>query len=204
MVNNETHLEPRVAKLEAGLEMLTRDVASLAQITRDQGGNIEKQIKDLAVGVTQAAAPRKTDWSILIALAMLIMAIGSAVFWPIHQQMVNLEEQLKIHVANNQREFQTHVADDAREADVIRTHYHEELEFQKQLLTAEIKGMSEKLELYTDKLYSRVISLEQSRLHDLDKDQEELRQWRNKAYGLTTSTSAVPLGSNQVSTSPSK
>lgn len=83
--SEDSHLEPRVARLETGLEMLTRDVAGLSQVVRDQGSNIEKQIRDLAVGITQAAAPRKTDWQTLIALVMLIMAIGSAVYWPLSQ-----------------------------------------------------------------------------------------------------------------------
>jgi hypothetical protein len=78
-------LAPRVAKLETGLEILTRDVSTLASIVREQSGNIEQEIQKLAVGVTQAAAPKKTDWSTLIALAMLIMALGSAVFWPLNE-----------------------------------------------------------------------------------------------------------------------
>jgi hypothetical protein len=94
----EAHLEPRVAKLETGLEMLTRDVASLAQIVRDQGNNIERQIRDLAIGVTQAAAPKKTDWQTLIASAMLIMALGSAVFWPLNQTAENNKNEIeKLH-----------------------------------------------------------------------------------------------------------
>ena len=98
------HLEPRVAKVETGLDMLTRDVASLAQVVREQGVNIERQIRELAVGVTQAAAPRKTDWQTLIALVMLIMAIGSAVFWPLNQtandnkqSLQHMEQQFHAH-----------------------------------------------------------------------------------------------------------
>lgn len=198
---SDTHLEPRVAKLETGLEMLTRDVASLAQITRDQGNSIERQIKDLAIGVTQAAAPRKTDWQTLIALVMLIMALGSAVFWPIHQQISNLDEQLKIHVVNNQRELTSHISDDIKEAEAIRLHYHEELDFQKQLLESEIKGLRDKMELYTDKLYSRVVSLEQTRIDLANKDQDELRQWHNKAMGLSSPDLSVPLIPRDKSTS---
>jgi hypothetical protein len=89
---NDLHLEPRVAKLETGLEMLTRDVASLAQIVRDQGSSIERQIKELAVGVTQAAAPKRTDWQTLISAVFLVMAIGSAVFVPLTQRLTTLEE----------------------------------------------------------------------------------------------------------------
>lgn len=82
---NRDHLETRVGKVETGLDMLTRDVASLAQVVREQGVNIERNLRELTIGVTQASAPRKTDWQTLIALIMLIMAIGSAVFWPLNQ-----------------------------------------------------------------------------------------------------------------------
>jgi hypothetical protein len=88
-------LEPRVAKLETGLEILTRDVQSLALVVREQSHNIESEIQKLAIAVTQAAAPRKTEWSTLIATMMLIMAIGSAVFWPLNQTAANNASELK-------------------------------------------------------------------------------------------------------------
>lgn len=104
---HSTQLEPRVAKLETGLELLTKDVASLAHIVREQGGNIENQIRELAVNITQAAAPRKTDWPTLIALIMLIMAIGSAVFWPLNQAVGNNREELRASDLRLQMEFKT-------------------------------------------------------------------------------------------------
>lgn len=84
-----TSLEPRVAKLETGLEILTRDVTSLAHVVREQSKNIEVEVQKLAVAVTQASAPRKTEWPVLIATLMLVMAIGSAVFSPLHQSVAN-------------------------------------------------------------------------------------------------------------------
>lgn len=89
--NNHTYLEPRVAKLETGLEILTRDVSSLAGIVREQGRNIEGEIQKLAVAVTQAAAPKKTDWATLISLAFLIIALGSAVFYPLNSQVQEMK-----------------------------------------------------------------------------------------------------------------
>ena len=114
-INNKSHpvvqlqtssdnLEPRVAKLETGLEMLTRDVASLAQVVRDQGTNIEEQIKQLAIGVTQAAAPKRTDWSLLLTLCMFILALGSAVFWPINQTV----QENKIAIQHMETKFDDH------------------------------------------------------------------------------------------------
>ena len=89
------HLEPRVAKLEVGLDRLTEDVRSLAGIVRDQGANVEKQLQSLTVAVTQAQAPRKTDWNIVISGGLLIMALGSAVFWPLNQTGQNNKDAIE-------------------------------------------------------------------------------------------------------------
>lgn len=56
---NRDHLETRVGKVETGLDMLTRDVASLAQVVREQGVNIERNLRELTIGVTQTSAPEK-------------------------------------------------------------------------------------------------------------------------------------------------
>lgn len=88
------HLEPRVAKLEVGLDRLTEDVRSLAGIVRDQGANVEKQLQSLTIAVTQAQAPRKTDWNIVISGGLLIMALGSAVFWPLNQTENNNKDAI--------------------------------------------------------------------------------------------------------------
>ena len=87
-------LEPRVEKLEVGLDRLTYDVRSLAAIVRDQGSNVEKQLNQLTVAVTQAAGPRKTDWTVIISAVFLVLAIGSAVFWPLNQQVSDNKSQL--------------------------------------------------------------------------------------------------------------
>jgi uncharacterized protein HemX len=92
--NSSTYLEPRVAKLEVGLERLTDDVRSLASIVRDQGQNLEKQLNELTIAVTQAAGPRKTDWSVVISAVLLIMALGSAVFAPLNQTVKENREAL--------------------------------------------------------------------------------------------------------------
>ena len=85
MDSDGTHLEPRVAKLEVGLDRLTEDVRSLAGIVRDQGSNVEKQLQALMVAVTEAQAPQKTDWTVIISAGLLVLAVGSAVFWPLNQ-----------------------------------------------------------------------------------------------------------------------
>jgi hypothetical protein len=77
-------LEPRVTKLEVGLDRLTSDVKDLAGIVRSQGVAVEGEIQKLVVAVTEASAPRKTDWPTLISLAFLILALGGAVFYPLN------------------------------------------------------------------------------------------------------------------------
>lgn len=105
MDSNNRQLEPRVAKLEVGLDRLTEDVRSLAGIVRDQGANVEKQLQSLTIAVTEAQAPRKTDWSVIISAVLLMMAIGSAVFWPLNQtSQLNKESIDKLEVKFEQHE----------------------------------------------------------------------------------------------------
>lgn len=99
-----TPLEPRVAKLEVGLDRLTNDVQSLAVIVREQGRQTEGEIQKLVVAVTQASGPRKTDWSVIISAVLLVMAIGSAVFWPLNQT----SQENKSEVAKLQQYFDDH------------------------------------------------------------------------------------------------
>ena len=105
MDSNNRQLEPRVAKLEVGLDRLTEDVRSLAGIVRDQGANVEKQLQSLTIAVTEAQAPRKTDWSVIISAVLLMMAIGSAVFWPLNQtSQLNKEAIDKLEIKFEQHE----------------------------------------------------------------------------------------------------
>ncbi len=78
------HLEPRVAKLEVGLDRLTDTVKDLAGIVRSQGEATERGMQALTVAVTQAQAPKKTDWGLFISAVGLILALGAAVLIPIN------------------------------------------------------------------------------------------------------------------------
>lgn len=104
---NNHNLEPRVAKIETGLEIVTRDVTTLGNVVREQSRNIETEIQKLAVAVTQAAAPKKTEWHTLIALAALIMVIGSAIFVPLNQKIqANKEDITAVSTAYHKHETQ--------------------------------------------------------------------------------------------------
>lgn len=199
------NLEPRVAKLETGLEILTRDVTSLAQVVREQSTNLEHEVQKLAVAVTQASGPRKTDWQTILSAIMLIMAIGSAVFWPLNQTAQNnktdlqaltlkfedhqklnlhpvgsallgrLEDQLKIHIANN-----------VSETENDRASIQKQFELLDEKLQREFSAADKALEHRVHRLES---SMEQISEADID----ELRAWRNKASGLSSPDSVTPL-----------
>lgn len=214
-----TTLEPRVAKLELGMERLTEDVKDLAAVVRIQGQTVEQEIQKLVVAVTQASGPKKTDWGTIIAGVGLILAIASAAFWPLNQQVQDtkqalsiiqtaviehqkldnhpvgsalvqrLEEQLRIHTEYNNKEMQEHVAQGIRDHAAVE-----------KALQQEIAALEAKNQLYLDKLYSRVVALEAGEIKEAEQDREELLQWRRKAMGLTSPNAFVPLVPRETTT----
>ena len=219
---NDPRLEPRVAKLEVGLDRLTEDVRSLAGIVRDQGSNVEKQLQALTIAVTEAQAPKKTDWSVIISAVLLVLALGSAVFWPLnqtaqvnkqaidnlqvkfeaHQQldshpvgaalMLRLEEQLKTHVESNNKEMSDHIAQAQRDHDAIRKEFVSELDSHVKLFDSELKGLTDSTALYLDKLNSHIVRLEEQNAMISSKEHDELMQWRQKAMGLSATSVTLP------------
>ena len=100
-----SHLEPRVVKLELGMERLTDDVRDLAQTVRTQGNQVEQEIQKLVVAVTQASGPKKTDWGTIIAGLALIMVVGSAIFWPLNQT----SQESKVSINRIEQKHDDHV-----------------------------------------------------------------------------------------------
>ena len=227
---NESHLEPRVARLETGLETLTRNVSEMAVSIRENANNTNQKIDGLIVAVTNAQAPKKTDWSLFISIGFFILAIGSAVFWPLnkqtqdnkeqitkyHESMVEhmkldmhpvgfalvqrLEGEMKAHIENNQKEFAAHVAMDQKESEELQRHFKEEMDCLEKLSDLKVKvvetkyeGVQLKNDLYIDKLFGRVQSLENERIKIADKEHDELMLWRQKAMGLSTPDAVVPM-----------
>jgi len=218
----DPRLEPRVAKLEVGLDRLTEDVRSLAGIVRDQGSNVEKQLQALTIAVTEAQAPKKTDWSVIISAVLLVLAIGSAVFWPLNQTSANnkalidnlqakfeahqqldmhpvglalvkrLEEQLANHTEANQKEMAEHIAQAQRDHDAMQKEFELELNSHVKLFEAELKGQKDTSDIYFDKLYARIVALEQKNDLECAKDKDELMQWRQKAMGLNAQSVTLP------------
>lgn len=214
----DPRLEPRVAKLEVGLDRLTEDVRSLAGIVRDQGSNVEKQLQALTIAVTEAQAPKKTDWSVIISAGLLVLAIGSAVFWPLnqtsqlnkqsidnlqlkfeaHQQldshpvgaalMLRLEEQLKSHVESNAKEMGDHIAQAQRDHDSMKKEFQIEMDSHVKLFQSELEGVRNATQLSLNKLDTRIVTLENKNDINYLKDRDELMMWRQKAMGLNSTS----------------
>lgn len=220
-MSNETetrnqHLEPRVAKLEGQLDRLTEDVRSLASIVRDQGSNVEKQLSELTVAVTQAAGPRKTDWSTIIAAVMLVMAIGSAAFWPMHQTSMEnkesvehirqeiddhrqlqlhpvgaaivqrLESQLDNYIVDNRKQMEIHTQDVKEMHTTIEKNFDDKLNLIQRIYDLELSALKEKVQLHDDRLYGRVVKLEDRNVMEMEREKDELQMWRLRAMGIST------------------
>ena len=94
---NEQYLEPRVARLETGLETLTRNVSEIAISMRENTTAINGKIDGLAIAVTQANAPKKTDWGLFISAIGLILALGAAVLIPLNSSTKDNKQQIEAY-----------------------------------------------------------------------------------------------------------
>lgn len=197
-------LEPRVAKLEVGLDRLTEDVRDLAGVVRSQGQTVEQEIQKLVIAVTQAAGPRKTDWGTLISALFLVMAIGSAVLIPLNQTSQNNKDELRaLHqefvehknlvmhpvgenrVINMEQRFIDLSANNKAAIDAVGNKLSREIE----LITTEIRNQvstisgkyDREISDLGDRLLSRLNGYDQSQIDLNRRDLEELRLWRMRA-----------------------
>lgn len=92
-------LEPKVAKLEVAVDTVTKDLASLTGIVRELAQGVQKQwqqteaqYSQLLVAVERAAAPRKTDWHLVLGAVGLILALGAAAFSPMMLRTNDLQD----------------------------------------------------------------------------------------------------------------
>lgn len=95
------NLEPRVTRVETEIGALTRDVGQLTQDVRaltvavsKRDEMFEGELKKVLVAVTQAAAPRRTDWGTVLSALAVGLAIGAAVLSPIYHRLSSAEETL--------------------------------------------------------------------------------------------------------------
>lgn len=216
-----TPLEPRVAQLEVGLDRLTDDVANLANVVREQGSQMEQEIQKLVVAVTQAAGPKKTDWSTIIAGVMLVLAIGSAAFWPLNQTvqetkvtMHEIEQKFDEHarIANhpvgealiNRLESQLAIHEEwgTKNHNELKSHFHDEITELSKYYDQRLTALTEKVNLHNERLYGRVVELEKRNLIDDERERDELNLWRQKAMGL--GNSVITTHTHADSTEPTK
>lgn len=99
-----SHLESRLAKTETQIEALTTDVRSLVSIVKQQGDEFQSQMRQLAVAVTTASGPRKTEWSTIIAGTGLIIGIGTSAMSPLYMRMSDMQKA----VEHQARDFRDH------------------------------------------------------------------------------------------------
>lgn len=90
MTNEENHLESRIAKNEAAIEALTRDVSIAVRSIQDVSTSLQEfsratsdQLKTLGIAVERASAPRRIDYTAAFTGVALVLAIGAAAFSPI-------------------------------------------------------------------------------------------------------------------------
>lgn len=211
MRSSSPPLEPRVAKLEAGLDILTKNVNDLTIAVRDNAVNLEDKIERLTIAVTQAQAPRRTDWSTIFAGIMLVLAIGSAVFWPLNQTAQDNKTELQeVHndmvshtaldnhpvgaalVQRLEEQAKLHRDADDKERETIRVHFHEELELITKNYQQQLSALEAKVNLHNDRLYARVVKVEDTVEQAKNSDLNELRLWRLRAMsGDITSKNSI-------------
>ena len=226
--------EPRVTRVEAGLEGLNKTVADLAAVIKDQSigqfnqnNRIESQIQGLTVAVTNANAPRKTDWQLLIAVIFLLLAFSGIMFLPLNQTVsVNKEaiqtianqfnehQQLELHPVGKallarvqgqidaqdltwDEKFKLHDQMDRNEFMNLDNKLQKEFS----LMTDTLKGKQGELEkemgMINDKMCQRVSTIEKLMTFHDQSEMSELRAWRNKANGLSAPTMITPLVSKE-------
>lgn len=220
---DRSHLEPRVARLETGLETLTRNVSDLTVTLREYASETNHKLDTLSVSVTTAAGPRRTDWSVIFAGIALIIAIGAAAIVPLNNStndnksnisrtddilsdhmklnlhpvgaalLQRLEEQIVAHTVANERTMKEHIERDVQTFTDLNQKCHTELELVTKNLEQQLDAVNKHLTFFTEKVLIRVEKIDTRNLSIDDKNDDELRQWRNKASGLNTPTPGVPL-----------
>jgi hypothetical protein len=171
MMKRSVGREPRVAQLEAGFERLIEDMHEV----RAQGASIQNELKLLNVGLTQAKAPRETNWQTLIAAGGLLMVLGAAVLWPMNMKMAYMEKHA---------EDQTELAN--RDLDLLNKKLQRETELIADRLNSQSANNTKEVQNLGDRIVSRVNDYDRSMAEATTRDLEELRWWRLKSMGACT------------------
>jgi len=209
--NTQAHLEPRVARLEVGLETLTKNVSDLTITIRDNNLEVSRQLASLQVSVTTAAGPKRTDWGVILTAIGLILAIGAAVFVPLNsatkdnkdaimkvqdtmaehiklnlhpvgQALVQrLEEQIIAHALLNEKAMKEHVERDTQEFNAL----DKKLQLEYSLVNAKLEAQTTALDVRLQKEFGLTQLRNDARLTKLetaDNNQQDLDQQELRAW----------------------
>lgn len=209
--DTSTHLEPRVVKLEAGLDILTKNVTDLSNAVRENATNLDDKLERLTVAVTQAQAPQKTDWSMIISAVFLVLAIGSAVFWPLNQVATNNKEEMKslsekfdehnrlqLHTVGGpliqrlEEQLKDHTVWGEKNHELLKSAMIMEINGVNKHLDEKLEAADLKEELHNSRNDARLSKLEQIEREQNSKDNDELRNWRLQAMQKSVNNLTPP------------
>jgi hypothetical protein len=147
------------------------------------------------------------------------MAIGSAAFWPLNQTvqenkmalenlkqsfqehgqlnmhpvgeaLVNrIESQFKDHVESNKKEWGVYLENVKELRKVVNDDFNKQLVYIQKIHDLELNSLKERVDLREDRLYGRVVKLENEGGTEVERLKDELQMWRLKSMGVTISPS---------------
>jgi uncharacterized coiled-coil protein SlyX len=196
-----TSLEPRVARLEEGMTQLAKTVNDLAITMRDNNAEVGKKLDSLNVAVTNAQAPKRTDWGTLILGLMLILSLGAAVLVPINNNASDnkasiqlVDQKFEAHQALAGHPLNTQKIEglqkDLEDKWTTYKEQHKDLDTkiqrETQLMTDLVTAQMNALDLRVQKEFQalntamdlRVGKMEKYMEHQDFSDMDELRRWR--------------------------
>ena len=205
------NLESRMAIVETGLQVLTREVGDLVSVVRVQADNTNKQIAALSTSVERAAAPRATNWQTMFAGIALMMTIGGGIWFVLQERIsrsVEDTEKVDTRMTRFRESFAEHEKQEMHPVGLARVQALEKAsvlaaehltsmldrldsKLQKEFQLAndntsqQTKDLDTRLQrefgLTSDRVNARLEKLERWNYEEKQADEAELRQWRLKA-----------------------
>jgi hypothetical protein len=115
-------VETQVGNLSENIRALAVDVRSLADTVSMQGKEFDRHLEKIMVLITQASAPKQTNWlgliSVSSAVIIMLLAVGAAVFAPLSYRIgINETTLMKLNDV-----VQDHVRNDVSVSELSRLH----------------------------------------------------------------------------------
>jgi hypothetical protein len=99
--------QPKLAALETSVEAVTRELGALAvtvqTVSTDLGAfarSTTEHLRLLAVDIASAKAPRATNWQVVVAAGVLILALSAAVIAPLSLRLNEMQITQMTNAAN--------------------------------------------------------------------------------------------------------